>query len=345
MPDAAPVQYARLPGSGTSRKGASFIAVSRNSCRLWLGDDHLLQVESVGGYSESYRRFYFRDIQAVYLHKTKSWFAVNLILGVLTALFLLWALSVKDTGGQIALGIITGTLGIFLLVNVLRGSTCSCRLKTAVHLEELPSLRRRRNAEKVLARLKPLIEAAQGSTAAETVAPQYAALLADAHAQPATPGQFSRLADPALTAYRSRAHQILFIALLADAVASTLNILLPGVPAVLVNVITGAALAGAVVIALVKQHQTDLKAAVRVLTWVAGGFVGLGYLAGYIIMIVMVQGQRMDGTQWGMIKAMAELQPFETPWWLGFLAVTAALSGLLGVTGLMLLRQKNEPVA
>ena len=62
-------------------------------------------------------------------------------------------------------------------------------------------------------------------------------------------------------------------------------------------------------------------------------------------MIVMVQGQRMDGTQWGMIKAMAELQPFETPWWLGFLAVTAALSGLLGVTGLMLLRQKNEPVA
>ena len=181
MPDVAPVQYARLPGSGMSRKGASFLAVSRNSCRLWLGDDHLLQVESAGGYSESYRRFYFRDIQAVYLHKTKSWFAVNLILGVLTALFLLWALSVKDTGGQIALGIITGTLGIFLLVNVLRGSTCSCRLKTAVHLEELPSLRRRRNAEKVLARLKPLIEAAQGSTAAETVAPQYAAQIGRAH--------------------------------------------------------------------------------------------------------------------------------------------------------------------
>jgi hypothetical protein len=339
MPDAAPVKYARLPGSGLSRKGGSFITVARVSCRLWLGDDHLLQVESVGGYSESYKRFYFRDIQAIYLHKTNSWRTINIVLSLLTGGFLLWTLLVKDQVGVIALAIIAASFGFFLLLNVFRGSTCICHIKTAVHLEELPSLRRRRNAEKFFARLTPLIDAAQGSATAEMLAPQYAALLASANASPAVSGQFSRVTDPTLSAYRSRAHQILFIALLADAVTDLLNIILPGVPVVLAGMITGAVVAGAVLIALVKQHQTDLKLAVRVLTWVAAVFVGLGYVTGFVIMILMTPGQNFDGTQWGYVKAMAGLQPFATTWWLAILSISAALAGLFGVTGLLLLRQ------
>ena len=341
MSDAAPVKNVRLPGSGMSRKGGSFLTLTRVASRLWLGDDHLLQVDSTGGYSEQYRRFYFRDIQAFSLHKTKEWFAVNLILGVVTGLFLLWALIVENTGGKITLGIISATLGIFLLVNVLRGSTCNCQIKTAVHLEELPSLRRRRNAEKVLARLRPLIEAAQGS-AKETVALDYAALLSKANAQPAAPGQFSRVADPTVSPYESRAHSILFIALLVDASTNSLNIILPGIPAVVASAITGALLAGAVIVALVKQHHTDLAAGIRILTWVAAAFVALGYLAGYVIMIVLTEGQHLDGTQWGYLKALADLQPFETPWWLAVLSIGAAGAALLGVTGLSLLRQHRR---
>ena len=343
MPDAAPVQYQRLPGSGISRKGGFFLTLfltlTRTSCRLWLGDDHLLQVESAGGYSERYKRFYFRDIQAIYLYKTNTWLIVNLILGLLTGASLLWTLLVKDTGGIIVLSVITGVFGLFLLLNALRGPTCGCQLKTAVHFEELPSLGRRRNAEKVLARIRPLIESAQGSATAESLASQYAALLANAHAAPAAPGQFSRVADPALRVYRSRAHQVLFGALLADAVADVLNILLPSIPVVLLNMLTGAVMAGAVMIALVKQHQTDLKASVRALTWVAAVFVGLGYLTGYVIMVVMAPGQDADATQWGYIKAIADLQPFQTPWWLAVLCITAAVGGLLGATGLLLLRE------
>ena len=33
---------------------------------LWLGADHVMQLSSTG-YTESYRRFYFRDIQAIFL--------------------------------------------------------------------------------------------------------------------------------------------------------------------------------------------------------------------------------------------------------------------------------------
>jgi hypothetical protein len=257
-------------------------------------------------------------------------------------LFLLWTLVVKNSAGVIALGIITGTFGFFLLVNVWRGATCICHLKTAVHLEELPSLRRWRNAAKVLARLQPLIEAAQGRASAETIAPQYATLLAHASARTAAPGQFSRALDPALSAYRSRAHQILFLALLADAAAGTLNIFFPCVPVVVLNIITSAVLAGAVLIALVKQHDTDLKRAVRVLTWVAAGFIGTGYVTGYVIMIVMTPGQHLDGTQWGYIKAIADLRPLATPWWLAILTISGALAALLGATGLLLLRQHRR---
>jgi hypothetical protein len=344
MPDAAPVLYRRLPGSGISRKGGSLITITRTSCRLWLGDDHLLQVESVGGYSESYKRFYFRDVQAIYLHKTNSWLIVNLVLGLFTGSFLLWTLMVKDHAGVIALGIITSVFGLFLLVNALRGPTCGCHLQTAVHREELVSLRRRRNAEKVLARLKPLLEAAQGSETAETLAPQYATLLANAHATPAAPGQFSRVADPTVSVYRSHAHQVLYCALLADALVDLLHIFLPCIPVVLLGMATGATLSGAVLIALVKQHQTDLKPAVRALTWVTAVFVGLGYLTGYIVMVVMTPGTDQDGTQWGYIKAIADLRPLHTTWWLAILSITATLAGLVGGIGLLLLRQHwREP--
>ncbi len=340
MPDAAPVQYARLPGSGLSRKGASIITVARITCRLWLGDDHLLQVESAGGYSETYKRFYFRDIQAIYLRKTNSWQTVNFVLGTVTGLFLLWTLSVKNIPGVVTLGIITGVFGFFLLLNLLHGSTCKCHLQSAVHLEELPSLGRRRNAEKVLSRLKPLIDAAQGSISAEQVAPQYAGLLEQASVAAFAPGQVLPVAARRqVNVYRGRWHQILFIALLAEALGNTLTIFLPCVPITLLNTFVGAALGMAVIIALVKQHQTDLKPAVGVLTWITGGFVGLDYIVGYFMMIFLTPALHLDGTQWEYIKGLSGLRPLETPWWLGILCGFAAVAGLLGASGLLLLRQ------
>ena len=39
--------------------------------RLYLGPDHLLQTASTG-YSETYKRFYFRDIQAIVIRKTNA---------------------------------------------------------------------------------------------------------------------------------------------------------------------------------------------------------------------------------------------------------------------------------
>jgi hypothetical protein len=46
-------------------------------------------------------------------------------------------------------------------VNWLRGPTCICHLKTAVQTENLPSLNRVKNIQKILGMLKPKIEKAQ----------------------------------------------------------------------------------------------------------------------------------------------------------------------------------------
>ncbi len=162
-------EYQRLT---RARARSAFAVASMSRSSLWLGKDHLLCVDS-SGYSETYKRFYFRDIQAISIQRTerRQWWTI--ILGFFA--FLFFMLTVVGTpktpparwsGGEIAGGIFLGGLtGLFLLlllINLSLGPTCKCLLRTAVQIEELPSLKRLRRARKALARLRPLIVAAQG---------------------------------------------------------------------------------------------------------------------------------------------------------------------------------------
>ena len=144
--------HRRLPGRGSS---------AFESVRLYLGSDHLLQVSS-SGFTETYRRFYFRDIQTISLRKSahgKAWNAVCASIVVL-----LGAIA-SGIGGPAAIAW-WAVAGIFLLVlalNLGRGPTCVCRIRTAVQTRTLASLNRLRSATKVVAQLRPFIEAAQGA--------------------------------------------------------------------------------------------------------------------------------------------------------------------------------------
>ena len=55
---------------------------------------------------------------------------------------------------------------VVLLINNLRGASCTCEIKTAVQTRPVTSLSRIPQADKVLARLRPLIQAAQAADAA-----------------------------------------------------------------------------------------------------------------------------------------------------------------------------------
>ncbi len=150
--------YTRLPGRGLRREG--FVALTRTWCTLWLADDHVLSVDK-HAFSEDYKRFYFRDIQAIVFGKTRRGAVWNAVLSVFVALWL-WLMFLQDSNeGRIAWLIVAVIFFVLLLINVLRGPTCTCQLITAVHKETLPSLNRIHTAEKVLGILRQRIRGAQ----------------------------------------------------------------------------------------------------------------------------------------------------------------------------------------
>jgi len=186
-------QYQRLTRART-RAGFAVVSAARSS--LWLGTDHLLCVVSTG-YSENYKRFYFRDIQAIVIQKTERRKVWNWALGTPTVICLaVWGFNLLLSRGSIGLGAnLMGTIGTLafalpLAINNALGPTTIGYLRTAVQTEELPSLSRLRRVRRVLARLRPLITQAQGQLAPEEISArmrelaQSPASAADAGAEP-----------------------------------------------------------------------------------------------------------------------------------------------------------------
>jgi len=175
-----------------TRPSSGFAVAVFTRSSLWLGKDHLLCLDAAS-YSETYKRFFFRDIQSISIQMTMRRVYWNWFLGIPTAVFLLAGVPYfafgtrKSTGELIAVSIITAAFLIPLVVNNLLGPTCSCRIKTAVQSEELRSLRRLRKTEKVIGRLRPLIAASQGTLAPEEVAARLRAAGVSEEPPPAEP--------------------------------------------------------------------------------------------------------------------------------------------------------------
>jgi hypothetical protein len=161
-------QYQRLTRARSRGIAVAFASASS----LWLADDHLLCIDS-NGYAESYRRFYFRDIQALILQRTARGEILSAILGFIALLFVVFCLLATVLWVRILFGSIAAFFGLCVLANWLCGPTCKCLLRTAVQEEELPSLRRVKWARRAMARLSELIAGAQGGLlTAEDVAAQ-----------------------------------------------------------------------------------------------------------------------------------------------------------------------------
>ena len=151
--------YRRLPGRG--------FAISQR-VQAYQGPDHLLQVSSTG-YSESYRRFYFRDIQVVTIQKTQLGKIFNGIFAFFTALFALPAFDMS-LGPAIAMWSVAGFFAVLLISHLALGPTCACYIRTAVQTERLSAVTRIRIARRLLRRIHPLIESVQGSLSREEFA-------------------------------------------------------------------------------------------------------------------------------------------------------------------------------
>lgn len=150
---AAPIIYRRLPGTGTG---------GMQRFRLWLGPDHLLQVASTA-IGERYKRFYFADIQAFIVRRTAGYIGWSVAWSAATAFFGLIAAVVDGAPAQWTFACIAAVFLALLGIHLALGPTCECTVRTAVQTEPLTSLKRLRTATRVLAQVRPLIEAAQPS--------------------------------------------------------------------------------------------------------------------------------------------------------------------------------------
>lgn len=139
--------------------------------RMYEAADHLLQVQSTG-FNESYRRFYYRDIQAILVQRTALWHILSGLLGAPTLLILIptasaFLANLTSGAGALSEGVVVAGAfafagGVLLAVNLALGPTCRCFLKTAVQTERLVAVGRVRAARRFIARIRPRIVEAQG---------------------------------------------------------------------------------------------------------------------------------------------------------------------------------------
>lgn len=278
-------KYQRLPGRGLR---ASFSTRST----LWLAPDHLLSLDRTIG-SESYRRFYFRDIEAITVRLTSAGRAKNwtyLALALLCGLPLLLdrLRAPVDTGWLVAGSVAAGFWLLLLLINALRGRTCKTHIRTAVQIEELPSLGRLSIALRVLARVKPLIEEAQGELSPATIAG--ASWVPTASLPPSAPRPTGAPTGPKpLRHDPGRVHAALFAAMLIVGLISFAEVLWPSNTMLGVDLAFGLVALLILIFALQRQGGSDLPAGARNAAWsvlvynILGFVIGVGYTVSYPI--------------------------------------------------------------
>lgn len=143
-----------------SQARPEWVAISTR-CSLWLGRDHILNLET-NGYSETYRRFYFRDIHSITIRQTQRWLYVTVALACVAAVGLALAAGISEPVTRYIFAGVGGAFGLAAVLNAIPGPSCVCHVRTAVQSESLPALNRVRKAQRVIDRVLPLIEEAQG---------------------------------------------------------------------------------------------------------------------------------------------------------------------------------------
>lgn len=324
-------EYIKLPGS----KKGFFIG----KYSLWQGADHLLHIFSRFGI-EDYKRFYFSDIQTIITRKTIVGKVQNIIWGCLILLFLLPAF-IFDGGWSIFYITVSSITFIFLLINLLRGPTCETRLMTAVQNEKLQSLHRLNKTFKVMDRLRLHIQQAQGTLTREDLNQ----IPIQPDARPASQGAGQPDGSPVEAAQHEngRAHMILFALLLIDGGLVISEFFISHVVTTILGSVAGFCIGIFVIIALVRQHNSDLPGSLRTITWATLGFVGVTFLVGYIVgMVFAFKNPSIAYNQWEIVKAIASLSPWDSSLKLSYNVLVLCGAFFLGIPGLIIYQRSES---
>lgn len=334
-------EYIKLPGKGRKR-GISSLFI-RNSAKLYQAKDHILCVYN-NVFAEDYKRFYFKDIQAITICRTNNWIVRNIILGLCTALLLLMTISFEGIA-LIIFSVITGEFLLWLIINWLRGPTCISNLYTAVSKEELPSLNRLKTAEKVLNKLRLAIETAQGKLLAEDIRN-----ISEENPKEETPVTAPRTdtvkarAGEDLKPYYGRPHEILFILLLSSGLLSLSQFYINNMVITSLEMLIGSFLGIVLIVAIVKQHSSRMSGGLIGITWMTAGYFLLSFIIGYVIFLFgAFKFPQGITTQWYLLKIYSQLSPTDNSFLMGLTIFSTVYSFTAGAAGLFLLQKhRNE---
>lgn len=342
------IAYKKLPGTGY-RKTVSpafqillffvvgfFVLLLRGrKVQLWLGGDHLLVVDS-NGYTEEYKRYYFRDIQGIVVRPTVSGKMINVLLALPLALLLWGALAADQTGDAAVFMVFAAFFLVLLIVNIVRGGTCEAELFTAVQSEPLVTLHRMKVARKVVAQLQPLVASAQGELKPEEVQAAQAGL--------EKPHLSSPMAEAGLPVpevnYRGKVHMILAWVALADVLGTAGTILAGAELTRVYSLIHIAAVAVLAIIAMNKQRGTNLPVGLKRLP------VFLLTSLVTVFLLSFCWGIYMAFTRPEMMEQVQE-QPLGTTWQLVMTVLSTGLNaagGLYGIRAFKRYQQSLEPI-
>ena len=315
---------------------------------LWLGDDHLLAVESTG-YSEEYTRFYLKDIESFIVRRTAWGKITTAICGLFVLIFAVGTASSYLAHGETAPGFfVNGTFGGFFLLlllwNLFRGPTCRCYISVPLGIEKLEAIDRLKKHAKVLRRIRPLITERQGAlsrgdlmdlakNARNKPATAPTATPVTPHtASPAQPHPAAISSTP-----RPGLHRATFLLLIACGALPCAQFI-HNSPLLVIGIFgMGIAFMALAVLAMIRQHEQRTPVLAKKMVWAGVAIVWLGSIASYFIAffhdISRVKGDMY--AQYKMVELFAGIKPAESPAYAFCLVAFAVMAATVGIAGLI----------
>ncbi len=319
-----PSTYQRLAQSGRSS--------------VLLAADHIVYIIGSGFFFESYRRFYFRDIQAFIVQRTAGRGIGNTLLGIALAL----CLAGLATGG-IAMQFFCGSMGtvfaIALLVNSLKGPTCRFRVVTRVSDTRIAPLNRLRKAEAFLARIEPLVREAQPPMDPAALAEQVRS--SEPQSLPGRQWNSPRELRPVST----RLHLATAMGFGVYAAIETFGIAMHTSAVSMVSLLAFLALIFLTIGALARQQGSTLATPLKTWSWIAISYLCVLYVVGYSFsMSQMFLNPLAMTSQWQIYRSLLGLSPTSSTS-LFVISIMSALGlALLCCFGAMLIRREPRPI-
>ena len=320
MPDIN-INYKRL-------KGAAFLS----SNRLYKGPDHLLSIGS-NFFSEKYSRFYYKDIQSIITRTTSKGKILNVIFALLLILVLIPALM---SSGRLSVFFYILAVIVFIpfIINILKGTTSVTYIQSPVQTAKLGALNRVRGNERAITQLKPLIENAQGTLTEDLIA----------EIRHHEKSEISYEAPQKILKHENGIlHLIVFSLLIFTAVFTAVDIFYQNFIFSLINSAAALTMIILLIIALIKQKDSDIYKSIKAMAWSTVGYVCIITFFSYILSFIMtLQDQRVIYSQWELIKKISELSPLSNPWLLGLSVFSFIFSFVIGISGLVLIMKFRQ---